>query len=151
MLNKYFFLCFIFYAGNSFSSVCLEFGLSRKANPLAFVVGATDLIYVGEAIATTQMIIKEKGFEDSIVSVSSEFLIRNVLAGNDLEKVSIVGREEGGCGCNYIFEPGVEYLVFASNVGGMYKTLFCEYMIPTNESRFASMESELLKVLKGIK
>lgn len=145
-LKKHIAVVLLMFVGDVSASTCVNFGLSRKDDPLAYVVRASDIVYVGEAVSTIYTTVKEKGFESTVLDLSSEFMVDRVLVGNVANEVSVVGNNNGDCGCNYVFEPGVEYLVFASASGGRYKTLFCEYVIPTSNSEFDNVEKRVIGI-----
>lgn len=102
----------------------------RGIEPFELAVERSDIILVAEAQTTFKTTTRTKGEEEFLFKVVTEFDVIDRLKGDSPNKVTISNGDK--CGCKYDFEPGVTYVVLASNHDGKFMTYQCKYIKPSN-------------------
>ncbi|MBN7797644.1 hypothetical protein [Parahaliea mediterranea] len=108
----------------------------------------SDLIFVGEVKSVIKTIYQERRDSERIIDISADFKILQMIKGADSNSINVSGDNVDRCGCNYNFQPEIEYLVFARLIDERYRTHHCnlittEYSddIPSIEELIGSVDS----------
>ena len=134
---KYTLLILLIYIPQSLASVCPSFLVFRSDNPVKKTTDLSSIVFIGEAVSVTRKTFRAKGYEEQVLEISAKFDVSETLKGSSKSSIVIEGNADGDCGCNYLFEPGVKYLVYANKHKNKYQTIICQLIMPTSNTLFS--------------